>query len=155
MSDTLTDKIAQAIGDPGSILPRGEDETVTRWSTRAVEAILAAEDQAFADAEQARVDQLIAETGLAGIDIQDGAARVRLVLANELAAKMTAAFKTILEAHPGAQNYVEQVVEERNGGGRYVFIVCKPGGKTPHQLRREAETERDALRAELAEVRRG
>lgn len=37
----LTDRIAQAIGDPGSILPREPDETVTRWSTRAVEAVLA------------------------------------------------------------------------------------------------------------------
>jgi len=42
----LTDRIAQAIGDPGSILPRlGRDtdnpESVTSWSTRAVEAVLA------------------------------------------------------------------------------------------------------------------
>jgi hypothetical protein len=51
----LTDRIAQAIGDPGSIVGRklgpswgkGNDgyaeneETVTRWSTRAVEAVLA------------------------------------------------------------------------------------------------------------------
>jgi hypothetical protein len=38
---SLTDRIAQAIGDPGSILPRVTDETVTRWSTRAVEAVRA------------------------------------------------------------------------------------------------------------------
>lgn len=37
----LTNRIAQAIGDPGSILPRIPGETVTRWSTRAVEAVLA------------------------------------------------------------------------------------------------------------------
>ncbi|GLW32248.1 hypothetical protein [Actinoplanes regularis] len=37
----LSDRIAQAIGDPGSVLPRNENETVTRWSTRAVEAVLA------------------------------------------------------------------------------------------------------------------
>jgi len=42
----LTDRIAQAIGDPGSILPRlrrntDNPESVIRWSTRAVEAVLA------------------------------------------------------------------------------------------------------------------
>jgi hypothetical protein len=54
MPKTLTDRIAQAIGDPGSIVGRkhgpswGEgndgyaehEETVTRWSTRAVVAVL-------------------------------------------------------------------------------------------------------------------
>jgi hypothetical protein len=38
---TFNDAIAQAIGDPGSITPRGDDKTVTRWATRAVAAILA------------------------------------------------------------------------------------------------------------------
>jgi hypothetical protein len=39
---SLTDRIAQAIGDPGSMLARGDNysETVTRWSTRAVESVL-------------------------------------------------------------------------------------------------------------------
>lgn len=39
---SLTDRIAQAIGDPGSFLPRGDNynETITRWSTRAVEMVL-------------------------------------------------------------------------------------------------------------------
>lgn len=45
-----TDRIAQAIGDPGSILPREPGETVTRWSTRAVEAVLAG----WRDTEQIR-----------------------------------------------------------------------------------------------------
>lgn len=39
---TFDDIIARAIGDPGSIVPReGDDETVTRWSTRAVTTIMA------------------------------------------------------------------------------------------------------------------
>lgn len=40
MRSQLTDRIAQAIGDPGSMLARGDNETVTRWSTRAVESVL-------------------------------------------------------------------------------------------------------------------
>ena len=35
------DRIAQAIGDPGSIVIRREGESVTRWSTRAVLLVLA------------------------------------------------------------------------------------------------------------------
>jgi hypothetical protein len=40
MRNPLTDKLAQSIGDPGSIVTREPDETVTRWSTRAVESVL-------------------------------------------------------------------------------------------------------------------
>ena len=38
---TRLDEIARAIGDPGSVLPRAEGESVTRWSARAVESLLA------------------------------------------------------------------------------------------------------------------
>lgn len=37
---TLEDRIAAAIGDPGSILPRERNENVTRWATRAVLTVL-------------------------------------------------------------------------------------------------------------------
>ncbi len=36
----LEDQIALAIGDPGAIVHRNDDETITRWSTRAVMAVL-------------------------------------------------------------------------------------------------------------------
>ena len=37
----IEDMVAQAIGDPGSMVPRaGDDETVTRWATRAVLEVL-------------------------------------------------------------------------------------------------------------------
>lgn len=38
----LFDRIAQACGDPGSYLPRRPDESVTRWSARAVAHVLQA-----------------------------------------------------------------------------------------------------------------
>lgn len=47
MADTLVDRIAQAIGDPGSIVPRRHvtgrvpAESTASWSTRAVLAVLA------------------------------------------------------------------------------------------------------------------
>lgn len=45
---SLENRIAQAIGDPGSVVPRRQDgkggaETVTRWSTHAVMTVLEAE----------------------------------------------------------------------------------------------------------------
>mgnify|MGYP002350404199 CR=1 FL=1 len=40
----LADRIAQAIGDPGSIVIRREGESVTRWSTRAVLLVLAEQE---------------------------------------------------------------------------------------------------------------
>lgn len=41
ITEPATDLIARAIGDPGSVLPRNEGESVTRWAARAVESVLA------------------------------------------------------------------------------------------------------------------
>jgi hypothetical protein len=113
-------------------------------------ALRAASD-VFADADQKYADELVAATSIAGFNL-NGDGRLDLVLAHELAAKIALSFKTILGAQPGAENYVEQEIIERNGGDRYVFIVCKPGGKTPHALRREAEASRDALAAQVVRL---
>lgn len=40
MTDTIEQFIARAIGDPGSILEREPDESVSQWSTRAVMGLL-------------------------------------------------------------------------------------------------------------------
>lgn len=37
---SLSDRIATAIGDPGSLLDRQDGESITRWSTRAVMTVL-------------------------------------------------------------------------------------------------------------------
>ncbi len=126
---------------PGIDIVRDDVET----ALRAAAAVFDAEQQAYAD-------KLVAETGIAGVDIHDGAARLNLVLAHELAAKMTWAFRTILDAQPGAENYVEQEVVERESGDRYVFAVCKPNGLTPHQLRQRAEQEVERLREKIARL---
>ncbi|NBD11806.1 hypothetical protein [Corallococcus silvisoli] len=51
----------------------------------------------------------------------------------------------------GATNYVEFKVHHPTDGD---FILCiqRASGKTPHELRQDAESERDALRAQVAEV---
>jgi hypothetical protein len=70
------------------------------------------------------------------------------------------AFRPALD-RDDAPNYVQFEAEDprtRDGGlpttgERYALIVCRPGGKTPHQLRREAEAEAERLRAAIERVR--
>lgn len=65
-------------------------------------------------------------------------------------------FRPALDAH-GAPNYLSFDAEDPRTrrddipgtGEKYALIVCRPGGQTPHELRREAEVER--LRGLLAE----
>lgn len=66
---------------------------------------------------------------------------------------MLAGAKSVLELHdPEPVNYVECALHEPDYT-RWTVIVVKPGGKTPHELREEAETERDAALAELATLK--
>lgn len=157
---TITDVDAQAIvagGDAIEAFLKRQYPDLARLIFRTTceelaELALRAGSEVYAAAEQADADRLLAETGLAGIDIDDGAARVKLVLAHEMAVRMATAFDAILDAHPSAANYVEQEFFPRGTRDPYIFVVCKPGGKTPHQLRREAEAERDRLRTALTEL---
>lgn len=112
-------------------------------------------------AEETRVDTIMEQTGFAGMDVTDDGVRLRLVHAADLAASMVSAFDAMLQVAP-ADNYREwesTVTDPATKAAvdaglpsdqwpphrRYTFIVVKPGGKTPHQLRREAEADRDRL----------
>ena len=57
-------------------------------------------------------------------------------------------------AEMGGINYVEWQVRSRTGAftGHYTLTVTKEGGKTPHTLRKEAEEERDELRAAIQHI---
>jgi hypothetical protein len=77
-STELTDRIARAIGDPGSVVGRRyspswgigqdgyslEEETVTRWSTRAVLAVIAATSEADEQDSIALAEQWITAAGV-------------------------------------------------------------------------------------------
>lgn len=134
----------------------------------AVAAALADADAVYADAERAKVDRMLVETGLAGMSPVAGGVRIRLKHAHDIAAGMVDAFDALIEQR-GAENYVEWESTVTDPAGeqaildglpmkewpahrRYTFIVVKPSGKTPHELRREAEAEVERLRAELATV---
>ncbi|MCW2242213.1 hypothetical protein [Azospirillum canadense] len=76
----------------------------------------------------------------------DTAGRMVAVIAGELA--------TWLREHHAA-NYTETALEQievSGGASRYIVTVQRGDGKSPHQLRREAEGERDEARAEVARL---
>lgn len=50
---------------------------------------------------------------------------------------------------PPDRNYCEILTTKAKGGAEIVITVQRMDRKTPHQLRREAEQERDELRAKL------
>lgn len=127
-------------------------DTATMLVSAARASLVALDEHADAE-QQAHVDRMLADTGVISMGPDpDGGFGIRVVLAYELAKKMTEAFRTLLDAHPTAVNYIEQTLAPAGGGKPYVFIVCKPGGRTPHQLRGDAEAERDRLRTLAAEL---
>lgn len=52
----------------------------------------------------------------------------------------------------GAVNYLEMTIQDPANGERFAVTVQRVEGKTPNQLRRDAEAERDHLRARLAAI---
>lgn len=59
------------------------------------------------------------------------------------------AFQQTLDAHD-APNYLEMRLQSHvDPGKQYALILCRPGRPSPHELRRQAEAERDILSAAL------
>ena len=74
----------------------------------------------------------------------------------EMTTRMASALAGLLDECE-APNYVQMILSRAGEPGeprkRYVVTVQRPEGKTPHQLREDAEKERDALRAEVDRLR--
>lgn len=118
-------------------------------------AIRAAVEQDRAEAErewEAATDRLLAETGFEGMEVNDRGVRVMLRQAFDISVGMCDAFKTWLDL-AGAENYVEQSVTDQRTAEKYIVIICRPRGRTPHQLRRAAEERLAEAERELAELR--
>lgn len=135
-----------------------------------VEALTAA-GEVYDRAADAEVDRVMAETGFAGMNIEDRGVEIRLKHAADIAAGMVDAFDALMETR-GAENYVEwestvtdPAREQAIEGGlppaewpplrKYRVIVVKPDGKTPHELRMEAESKVAKLTAEVERLRDG
>lgn len=132
-------------------------------------AALDAASRVYAKAEAAEVDRLMADVGFAGMDIHDGAIRMHIKQSAEIAAGMVKAFDALVTAQ-GCENYLEQdftvtdpATEQAAEAGlpydqwpphrRYKFIIVKPNGRSPHELRRDAEARIAELEEELAIAR--
>lgn len=104
----------------------------------AVAALAAA--TAVYDADQAAyIEQQVQQAAIAGWNMEGDGMHLRVVMARETAAGLVTAAKTFLDANPAAKNYIEQSVLDRATGDRYVLTIQRPGGRTPHELRQEAE----------------
>lgn len=85
------------------------------------------------------------EPRMKGLEIRPAGWTMTVSEAKNASAGFVAAARGMLDG-TGADNYVEQ--EIFLGGEQYVIIYCRPGGKTPHRLREEAEAEVVRLLAE-------
>lgn len=64
-------------------------------------------------------------------------------------------FEQLIDEHPSAENYVELNAFEPGDTRKWSVIVCRPEGRTPHQLRSDAEAQRDRYATVLAKVSSG
>lgn len=91
-----------------------------------------------------------AELGVLGWDGRT----LSTVLPEELRDRLAVVAYTWISAFEGAVNYVEQhLTHPDHPDQRLTFTVQWVKGKTPHELRREAEAERDKYLAALRELR--
>ncbi len=119
------------------------------------DALQAALDAAAAvyDADQdAAVQAMMDESLLLGMHVGPEGLTASATMARQIAASMVMAAKQFLDENPGAGNYVQQQVIDRETGDRYEVIFVKPLGRSPHQLRLDAERGRDALRDHLEAI---
>lgn len=98
-------------------------------------------------------DEVATANGLIKIEemsLKDGAMEMRLKENPKLAEWTAACFAQIVADAP---NYAEmQLGRVTKKGELITVLIQKASGKTPHQLRREAEAEVERLKAELASV---
>lgn len=106
-----------------------------------------------------------ATTMFKGLTIRDGQAHLEIEPAREMILIWCASVRAMLDEHQ-AKNYTEtelemlrpasvslDVQDGQNPTDSYTLTLQRRYGKTPHQLREQAERERDEVRAELTEVR--
>ena len=85
--------------------------------------------------ENARLCATITDPLLTGFNIGNGS--IDMELSGTAPTLMAGMFLGMFEKYPGAKNYIEFTFSSRMGP--VLVTVVRPGGKTPHQLRLEAE----------------
>lgn len=136
--------------------------TRSRNKARAILDLLQAETEAQDAAIEARANETLRKTGLRGIDVEPGGMVVHLAPPGDLIAVMATALAEHLE---GVENYTETAfilppaaaddgppegapsasweIHAAHDPQWYVLTVQRKWAKTPHELRRIAEAERD------------
>lgn len=134
---------------------------------------LTAAHTVYAEAEDADVERMLAGTEFHSIKFDSAGGEIRYKHARVVAAQMVAAFDELCR-HSAGENYaeweqtltdpaLEEAIERGDPqetwppGRKYRFIVVRPGGKSPHELRQIAERDRITAAAaaedKLEEVR--
>lgn len=131
-----------------------------------VEEALTAAADVMTEFELAQIDKSVQEAGFAGMDVLGQDVAIRLSHANDFARAVVLNFDETVRQR-GCENYYETeftitdpALKEAIDAGlpmeqwpphrRYTFIVTRPEGKTPHQLRRDAEARVAELEQQLA-----
>ena len=85
---------------------------------------------------------------------EDGTPVIDVHFPESFAQSMLANFRWYLDEHE-APNYVWMPMTDTTTGERYECTIGRPGGKSPHEMRRLAEAKVAQLEAELAQLRGG
>lgn len=129
-----------------------------------VEAMLAAADAVYQQADKDELAAVMATVGFGGIEVDRHGVALRIRHAAKYAAALVEAFDDWLR-EVGEDNYIQhestltdparmKAIDDGLPSDQwplrrqYRLIVVKPEGKTPHELRLEAEAEVDRLRRE-------
>lgn len=100
---------------------------------------------------KAEADALVSQAAIRHFGVERGTASLDLTAPRKLVAEMANAMAHMLD-EAGATNYVEMKMIARDLMP-YVITVRRHNGKTPHELRQQAERERDEALAALAALR--
>jgi Bacterial RNA polymerase, alpha chain C terminal domain len=126
-----------------------------RWQTcearvADVRALIDYLDNLGDEALERVVEQMMSEARLQDMSIRDGSFHMAMTHARTMASAYVAMARTMLG---DAENYSETPfefdVKIAESPERYTLVVQRYRGKTPHQLRRQAEVERDEALARL------
>ena len=132
---------------------RGPKARVTVRDRAAAEAALAAAEQAdhvALGAHLAQVEEFVADSGLVSMAaLPDRGAQLQVAAHLDVLASIVDACTWLLDT-AAAVNYVDQAFLDRNSGQEVArIIVIRPGHPSPHDLRKQAESEAARLTAIL------
>lgn len=147
-----SEQTAKELDELLAVFAKGDDDDEDCWTQPARRAQLyVASLRAEVERLEKRVTNLLSGTVES---FEDGT--LTILPHREMTTRIASALAGILDECE-APNYVQMILSRAGEPGeprkRYVVTVQRPEGKTPHQLREDAEKERDAIRQEVDRLR--